>query len=113
MSGIALIVILAVVGVCAYVGIQYIPIVIESGNLDSVLEGVEKDHANSPFSGVQAVEQALNRRLGINDMGELGDRFKVEETADGLLIRVEHERQLNLLYDKQPIPYRKSVLLRR
>jgi hypothetical protein len=112
-STVVVIIILALIGVGVYIGLQYIPQAIESGTVDTILESLETKHRESPFTSAHDVQKAINRQLDINQMEDLRDNFKVMEKGDAYVVTVTYERELNLIYEKRTIQTSKSVTLKK
>ena len=110
-SAIGLIIILAIIGAGAYIGLQYIPQYIEAGTVDSILANLEKAQEETPFSSAADVSKMINKQLTLNAMDDLRDSFKVTEDGQAYIVRVNYERELNLLYEKKPMPYKKTITL--
>jgi hypothetical protein len=111
-SAIATIIILVVLGFAAYVGIQYVPQMIESKSIDSILKTMETTQQTNPAYTVQAVESKLVGLLQINEMNEMADNFTVKKGEGGIIVAFSYDRELNLIYKTLPMEYRKKVLLR-
>ena len=111
-SAIATIIILFVLGFAAYVGIQYVPQMIESKSIDSILKTMESTQHSNPANTIQAVKAKLVGMLQVNEMNDMADSFTVKEDEGGIIIAFSYDRELNLIYKKLPMEYRKKVLLR-
>jgi hypothetical protein len=111
-SAIATIIILVVLGFAAYVGIQYVPQMIESKSIDSILKTMETTQQTNPANTLQAVESKLVGLLQINEMNDMADSFTVKEGEGGIIVAFSYDRELNLIYKTLPMEYRKKVLLR-
>lgn len=111
-SAIVTIIILVVLGFAAYVGIQYVPQMIESKSIDSILKTMETTQQTNPAYTVQAVESKLVGLLQINEMNEMADNFTVKKGEGGIIVAFSYDRELNLIYKTLPMEYRKKVLLR-
>jgi hypothetical protein len=111
-SGIVFLIILAIVGVGVFIGLQYVPQYIESGSVDSILSDLEKRHDEIPFKSTQEIKKRIERQLDVNDMSYLKDAIDVIQDGDEFVVTVEYERELNLLYEKKPMPYSKTLVLR-
>lgn len=109
---VTLLVVLAA-GYALLVGIQYVPQLMESRTLDSILASIETSHKAKPVSNTQEVKDQFARALTVNDMDDLGQYFLIRRTGDEYEITVNYERNLNLLYKKKPIRYEKSLTLSR
>ncbi len=111
-STIGLIIILAIIGVGAYIGLQYIPQFIECGTVDNILSNIEKANEEKPVKSANEVRDMINRQLDINQMDDLRDSFKVTQIDETYVITVNYERELDLIYEKKPMIYDKSITLR-
>lgn len=112
-SAIAVIIILGVIGVGAYIGLQYIPQFIETGSVDSVLDYIETTHDETPFNSRQKIQSAINRQLNMNQMEDLRENFKVTDNDDAFVIKLSYERELDLIYEKKIIKHDKKLTLMR
>ena len=110
-SAIGTIIMLAVLGFAVYVGIQYVPQVIESKSIDSVLRTMEDTQSSDRVSTVVDARNKVIRLLQINDMNDMTDSLTVEEGDGGITITFSYDRELNLIYKIQPMQYRKKVRL--
>ena len=110
-SAIGLVITLAVLAYGAYVGIQYVPQQIESRTMASILDAVADIHRQEHFSDATAVRSALDQQLYINGVTDMKDNFDVRSNGRGYTITVNYDRELNLLFTRKPMPYKKSVSL--
>ena len=110
-SGIIALVVVAIIGAGIYIGIQFIPQYLQASTVDSILENIEQAHRKSPVVNADAVRSMLNKQLNINQLNELKDNFKVTQDGETYIIRVSYEWELNLIYEKQPMQYEKTVVL--
>jgi hypothetical protein len=111
-SAIILILILAIIGAGAYIGLQYIPQYIEAGTVDSILGNIEKAHKETPMGSVKAIQDIIDKQLNMNALDDLRDSFKVTQDGEVYIVKVSFERELNLIYEKRPVKYEKSLNLR-
>jgi uncharacterized membrane protein len=111
-SSIVLIIILALLGAGVYIGLQYLPQYIEAGTVDSILGSVEKAYDKSAVNSVKSIQDMIDKQLNMNQMNDLKDNFKVTQDGEEYLIKVSYERELNLIYEKKPVKYEKTVILR-
>jgi hypothetical protein len=111
-SVIGLIIMLAILGYGVYVGLQYIPQYIESGNVDSVLAYIEANHRVNPVRSVNDIQDAIDRQLNVNEIYDLKDKFSVMQIGGTYTIKVSYERELNLLYETKTMQYEKTLTLR-
>jgi len=111
-SSVILIIILALLGTGVYIGLQYLPQYIEAGTVDSILDSIEKTYKKSPGQSVESIQGMIDKQLNMNQMNELKDNFKVMQDGEEYIIKVSYERELNLIYEKKPVTYEKTVILR-
>ena len=111
-SAFALIIILVIFGYGFYVGLQYTPQHFESGTVESILDSIEQKHKVNPVRNVNEITSAINRQLDVNQMNDMKDNFYVRQNGDTYIIEVSYERELNLIYEKKPMKYEKSITLR-
>ena len=110
-SAIGLVIILAIIGAGAYIGLQYIPQYIEAGTVDSILGSVEKAYDKSAVNSVESVQGMIDKQLNVNQLNDLKDNFKVTQDGEDYIIKVSYERELNQIYKKKPVKYEKTVIL--
>ena len=110
-SAVGIIIILAILGIGAYIGFQYIPLFIESGTVDSVMSGIEQANEKKPFTSTSQIRDTINKQLDMNQMQELADAFTVTKYEETYTINVYYERQLNLIYEKKLIETEKTITL--
>ena len=110
-SAIALIMVLAIMGYAVFVGLQYIPQMIESQTVDSILESIQKNHAKTPVQNFSEIQNSIDRQLNINQMNDMKDKFHVSQYRGDYTIKVTYERELNLGYTRKTVPYEKTLVL--
>ena len=110
-SPVGIIIILAIIGVGVFFGLQYIPQSMESGTVDKILSNVEKEHEETPFKSTNEIESRISNQLNINEMNDMLPNVKITEEGEGFVIKVNYERELNLIYEKQMKPYEKILIL--
>jgi cytochrome c-type biogenesis protein CcmE len=110
-SAIGIIIILAIIGVGAYIGFQYIPLLIEAGTVDSILSNIEKANEEKPLTSTNQIRGMIDRQLNINQIEELADNFTVTKDEETYTVNVNYERQLNLIYEKKLIETDKTLTL--
>ncbi|MGB5474732.1 MAG: DUF4845 domain-containing protein [Gammaproteobacteria bacterium] len=111
-SGIVTIIILAIIGACVYIGLQYIPQYMEAGTVDSILDNIENAHKVTPVSSTRVLEDMIDKQLNMNQLDDLRDSFKVTQDGETFIVEVSFERELNLVYEKKPMKYEKTLILR-
>ena len=110
-SAIGTIIMLAVLGFGVYVGIQYVPQMIESKSIDSILRTMEDTQSSDRVSTIVDARNKVVRLLQINDMNDMTDSLTVEKGDGGITVSFNYDRELNLIYKIQPMQYRKKVRL--
>jgi len=110
-SAIVTIILLVVLGYAAFVGIQYVPQKIESKSIDSILKTMEDQQKTDRITTVVDAKTKLVNLLQINEMNDMTDSFTVEKSDGSILIALSYDRELNLIYQKQPMQYRKKLRL--
>lgn len=111
-SAVVLLIILAIIGIGVFIGMQYIPQKMERGTIDTIMSNIEKNHASTPFSSKQEIESQIANKLNIEGMNDMYNAFTVTEEDDGFVIKATYDRELNLIYTKKPVPYEKSLILK-
>lgn len=111
-SAVGTIMLLAIVAYGVFVGIQYVPQLIESGSVHSVLNSIEAAHHSDPARSAQAVRALVDNHLSLNQMNHLKNSFNVREFANDYVIEVSYERDLDLFFTKKVITYESSLTLR-
>lgn len=109
----SIIIIMALLGAGVYIGLQFIPQLIESGTVDSILSDIKKAHASKPAREVKDIQKMIGRALYINQQEDLRKYFNVTESNDEFIVSVAYDRELNLLYTRKQVDYKKSLTLRK
>lgn len=110
-SAIALIITLVIVGYGLYIGLQYVPQLIESRSIDSILSNIETTQKSDPVSSVDDAKTRVIKMLQINEMNDMTDGFTVKQRDGTVTIKFSYDRNLNLGYKTKQIHYEKSVSL--
>lgn len=110
-SAISTFIILVVIGYAVYVGIQWVPQMIESKTMDSILSSVESEHRTDPVRDGGDAELRVVKLLQINEMNDMTDTVTVVDKGGRVTITYSYDRELNLLYKTRPMHYEKSVTL--
>ncbi len=110
-SVIGTIIILALLGYAAYIGMQYVPQVIESKAIDSILRTVKDAQSTDPVESVEDAKTKVISLLQINEMNDMTDSFDVKERDGSITITFSYDRQLNLGYKQKPMHYEKTLVL--
>jgi len=108
---IVLIIILALIGVGVYIGLQYIPHKMETGTVDSILDNIEKTYADTQPKNIGEIQGSIDKYLNINQKEELKDSFVITKENEEYIIRVNLIRELNLIYKKISMKYDREIYL--
>ena len=111
-SVVSLIITLAIIGIIAYIAVQYIPQHLESTTVDSILDKIEQDHMTSRIGSVNELNRSIDRYLSVNEMNDMRKNFTVTQSGGMIVVKVSYERELNLIYDTKQMTYDKSLTLR-
>ena len=110
-SAIVNIIILVVLGFVVYLGIQYVPQAVESKSIESILKTIENTQRTNPVTTAADARTKVINLLQINEMNDMTDNFTVEKSDGAIVISFSYDRELNLIYKKQPMKYRKKLRL--
>ena len=110
-STISLVITLVIIGVGAFIGVQYSPQRIEAGTVGSILDDIKRDHMKHPVTSMADLQRAIEKQLNINEMNELKNDIEVSYNGRAYIITAKYERDLNLIYETKQIHYEKSVVL--
>jgi len=108
-SAIGNIILIALFAYGVFIGIQYVPQLIESKSLDSLLDSLSSQHTMQKYSDTGEVERAISSMLNLNQMDEMAQYIKVRDTGQGFSVEIEYERELNLLVQKKVMKYTKIM----
>ena len=111
-SAIGTVIMLAVLGYAVFIGFQYVPQAIESRSIDSILETIDSASKSGSINSVQAAQERVVSLLQVNEMNDMTDAFTVAERDGRITVTFSYDRELNLLYKVQPMPYEKIMMLR-
>jgi len=111
-SVISLIITLAIIGIAAYLAVQYVPQQIEFSTVGSILSKIEQDHRKTRVRSINELQHSIDNQLNVNEMNDLKDSFEIRQSGGMFVIRVSYERELNLIYDKKQMKYEKTITLR-
>ena len=109
-STIGLLIILAIIGIAVFLGMQYIPQYMEAGKVDSILDSIEEANETKALTP-DMVKKMVGKHLQINNMQDMADAFVVKKQDGNTVLTVKYERQLNLIYEKRPMPYSRELVL--
>ncbi len=111
-SASATIIFLALLAYGVYLGIQYVPQVIESRAIDSIFTTVNKDHGMNPIQSVDEAKSKIAKMLQVNEMNDMAKNVKVRQIAGTITIKVKYERVLDLGFKTKPMLYEKTLVLK-
>ena len=111
-SVVSLIITLAIIGIIAYISVQYIPQHLESTTVDSILDKIEQDHMTSRIGSVNDLNRSIDRYLSVNEMNDMKKNFTITQSGGMIVVKVSYERELNLIYNTKQMKYDKSLTLR-
>jgi hypothetical protein len=94
-----------------FVGFHYVPQLIESSSVDSILTRIEHSHRAEPVRNTQALRAMVDNHLSVNQLNHLRENFNVRQFGHDYIIEVRYERKLNLLYETKTLKYEKTLTL--
>jgi len=103
------ILLLALFAFGVFLGIQYVPQLIESKSLDSMLASIESQNSSQKYESSQQVEQAIKSILNLNQMDDMIQHIKVRQSMQRISVEVNYERELDLLYETKILNYSKTL----
>jgi len=103
------ILLLALFAFGVFLGIQYVPQLIESKSLDSMLASIESQNSSQKYESSQQVEQAIKSILNLNQMDDMIKHIKVRQSMQRISVEVNYERELDLLYETKILNYSKTL----
>ena len=68
--------VLAVIGLAIWVGLQYVPQRLEAAQIDSILDQVEQRHKAAPIRDDRDLWNVINKHLNINEIEDMRPHFK-------------------------------------
>jgi len=110
-SIIASLIFLVVLGYGVYIGIQYVPQLIESKSVGSILRSIDSDERIERDVSIHAVETKLIKLLQINEMDYMIPNSKVKGFNGKITITISYDRELDLIYEKKKIHYERVLIL--
>jgi hypothetical protein len=111
-SAIAVFIFLALLAYAVYIGIQYVPQVIEAKSIDSILTNLKAENKMDRITDEQQVKSKVTKLLQINEMNDMTKSFTVRRVSDTLTVTFSYDRELNLGFKKHPMHYEKSLVLK-
>ena len=110
-AAVVTILVFAVIAYAIFVGIQYIPLQLESSAVESILTTIQESEKTARSMNAGEVKNKINGLLNINQMDDMADSFKVSKYRGDFIVEVSYDRELNLLYAKKQMPYREKLTL--
>jgi hypothetical protein len=110
-SPIVALIVLVLFGYGIYVGIQYVPQLIESHNIDSILNDIENGNKANRIDSIEVANLKVVNMLQVNEMNDMNDSYTVKNSGGRISIEFNYERELNLGFEIKPIRYRKTLIL--
>lgn len=110
-SALGNLVILAVAAYGIFIGIQYVPQLMESRKVDSVLDSIQGNYRFGTAAGPGEVESMIDTQLNLNQALDLKNSFKITQNGSSYIITVAYDRELDLLFSKKTIHYGKTLTL--
>lgn len=110
-SAIFTLIVLVLLGYGVYIGIQYVPYMIESKSIDSVLSNVKDAHQKDRIDSVEEAKSRVISLLQINEMNDMTDSLDVKQWDGKITITFIYDRKLNLIYKTKPMHYEKTLSL--
>lgn len=111
-SVIVTLIILAIIGIGVFFGLQYVPQKMESGTVDKILSNIEKDHGDTRFKNTSEIGSRISSQFNVNEMNDMMNNIKITEEGEGFVIKVYYERELNMIYETKMKPYEKTLILK-
>jgi hypothetical protein len=102
-GAIGLVITLIIIGYVAYVGIQYVPQIIEEKTVQAILDKIQQDSKAGNIQSAEDIERVWAKHLNINEMNELKNAIEIDGYGGRFTIVVQYERELDLLFDKKTI----------
>ena len=106
-------IILLLLGYGIWIGIQYVPQMIESKAVESIFDTMRTDQAVDPVQTEGAAKAKVIRLLQINEMNEMTKNIKTSRGAGTINVNVSYDRELNLGFKVHPMHYEKNLELKK
>ena len=111
-SPIFTIIVLALLGYGLYIGIQYVPQLIEAKSIGSILSSIDQNHRTEAITDIGDARTSVIKMLQINEMDDMVENFTVKRVRDNITITFSYDRELNLGYEKKPMHYENVLTLK-
>lgn len=103
---------LALLAYGGYVAYQYVPLVLESRNIDTTLNSLLRAHEFNPVTNESVAEDRLHNMLNMSEMQDMARMFSIRRNGGFIIVAANYERELNLVFTNKTLHYEKSVTLR-
>jgi hypothetical protein len=94
-----------------FIGIQYVPQLIESKSIGSILRSIHTDEKIEKNTNERRVSDKLVRLLQMNEMDYMRGSYTVQQYDGKVTIKFSYERELDLIYKMQKIHYERTMVL--
>lgn len=103
---------LAVLAYFVFIGIQYMPQLIESKSIGSILRSIQTDEKIEKNTNARRVADKLLRLLQMNQMDYMHGSYTVREFDGKVTVKFSYDRELDLIYKMQKIHYERSMIFK-
>lgn len=104
--------VLAIIGLGVWVGIQFIPMKIQQGTMNTILDKVEQRHHATPYQSEADLWGIIDKNLNINEMRDMRQYFRIQRLDGGAYrVTVDFEQELNLVFMSIDMDYNNQLLL--
>jgi len=94
-----------------FIGIQYVPQLIESKTIGSILRSISSDEKIEKNTNERRVSDKLVRLLQMNEMDYMRGSYTVRQHDGKVTIKFSYERELDLIYKMQKVHYERTMVL--
>lgn len=105
------VIMLALLCFAVYVGIQYVPQLIESKSIDSMLQTMDTAQKTTPVNSIQSADDRLASLMQVNEMSDMADSYTIKRRNGKISIVFSYDRELNLIFKIHPMHYEKRLIL--
>jgi len=104
-------VVIALIGMGVWVGIQFIPMKIEEGTMNTILDKVQQRHNATPYQSDADLWGIIDKHLNINEMRDKRQYFRVQRNGGSYVVSVEYGQELNLVVTSWDMDYKNQLIL--
>jgi len=112
-GAIVTLIVLMLLGYGVWIGIQYVPQMVESKAVESIFDTMRTDQSVEPLQSEGAVKSKIVKLLQINEMNEMTENLKVSRGAGTINAKINYERELNLGFKVHQMQYEKILELKK